>query len=302
MARRTATRRQHRQRHNPAPASAPTPTLPPAAEPVLTPTPEPPQILPPATQPVQPLPPAPPAPVPADPPSNPTPETPAPETAAPLLDAGFEKSFFNWNLAGVGDVAPSVVADIVRSGSSSCKVVLTGSQNRSELIFGGNGGGSTSGTVKFAEGDEYYYGFSFYIDSMVYGKPGAHNLIMQFKGNDSGSPGFGLMLWDYQGHRGLWSHGQGMGGDRFLAPIAEHEWHDVVIHFEVSRVGAGSYELYLDGALIDARSQTSMLVSGATYGYIKDGLYRNGGKIPGTSEIRLDAARLGTSFSSVAAS
>jgi len=219
-----------------------------------------------------------------------------------MLESNFESGLSGWNTAGVGEAMPTVVNDIVRSGSKSAKVVLTGSQDRSELIFGGNGSGSTSGTRKFSEGDEYWYGFSFYIQSMVYGHPGAHNLIMQLKGNDSGSPGFGLLLWDYQGHRGLWSHGTGMGGDRFLAPAAEQQWHDVVIHFKVSRVGAGFYELYLDGNLVDSRSNTSLLVPEASYGYIKNGLYRNGGNIPGSSEIRLDSARLGTSLASVAGS
>ncbi len=219
-----------------------------------------------------------------------------------MLESNFESGLTGWNTAGVGEATPTVVSDIVRSGSKSAKVILTGSQDRSELILGGNGTGSTAGTRKFAEGDEYWYGFSFYIQSMVYGRPGAHNLIMQFKGDDSGSPGFGLLLWDYQGHKGLWSHGAGMGGDRFLAPAAEQQWHDVVIHFKVSRVGAGFYELYLDGKPIDSLSNTSMLVPEAGYGYIKNGLYRNGGNIPGTSEIRLDAARLGTSLASVTGS
>jgi len=224
-----------------------------------------------------------------------------------VLDAGFENGLFNWNTAGVGESTPTVVNDTVRSGGWSSRVALTGSQDRSELILGGNGGGSTSGMVEFDEGDEYFYGFSFYIESMVYGEPGAHNLIMQFKGDDDGSPAFGLQLWDYEGDdgeyednpKGLWSHGPSMDGDRFLAPVGEHEWHDVTIHFKASAVGAGFYELYLDGDLIDSRSGVSMIADGASYAYIKDGLYRNGGEIPGTSELRLDAAKLGPTWDSV---
>jgi len=209
----------------------------------------------------------------------------------------------------VGEVVPTVVSDIARSGSKSADVVLTGNQGRSELILGGNGSGSTSQVARFGESAEYWYGFSFYIQSMVYGRPGAHNLIMQFKGNDSGSPAFGLALWDYAGDdgqyranpKGLWSHGTGMGGDRFLAPAAERQWHDVAIHLEASRTGAGSYEVYLDGTLVDSRTDTSTLPAAASYGYIKSGLYRNGGKLTGTSEIRLDSAKLGTSIASVTA-
>jgi len=224
---------------------------------------------------------------------------------APLVEADFEHGLSGWNIAGVGDVVPKVATDIVREGAKSSAIRLTGEQGRSELIFGGNGSGSTAGTVQFREGDEYFYGFSFYIQSMVYGGPGAHNLIMQFKSDDGGSPNFGLQLWDYAGDdgvsggRGLWSHGGAMGGDRFLAPVAERTWHDVVIHFKASSQGAGFYEVYLDGALIDSRSGVSMIVPGANYAYIKDGLYRNGGEIPGTSEIRLDAAKLGETLESV---
>jgi len=201
-----------------------------------------------------------------------------------------------------------VAGDIVRSGSKSAKVILTGSQDRSELILGGSGTANVDNTVRFFEGNEYWYGFSFYIQSMVYGRPGAHNLIMQFKSADSGSPNFGLQFWNYNGDngeyrsnpKGLWSHGQSMGGDRFLAPVAERAWHDVALHFKASSSGAGFYEVYLDGTLVDARQGVSMIVPGAPHAYIKNGLYRNGGTIPGTSEIRLDAAKLGASRASIA--
>ncbi len=230
-------------------------------------------------------------------------------TEAGVLEAGFEEGLLNWNTAGVGETLPTVVDDTERSGLHSGRFVLTGDEDRSELILGGNGGGSTNGMIEFGEGAEYWYGFSFEIDQMVYGHPGAHNLIMQFKGNDEGSPAFGLQLWDYEGDegeyadepKGLWSEGPAMDGNRFLAPVAEHEWHDVAIHFKASAVGAGFYEVFLDGNLIDSRSGVSMIADGASFAYIKDGLYRNGGAIPGTSEIHLDAARLGHSQAEVSA-
>jgi Polysaccharide lyase len=230
--------------------------------------------------------------------------------AANPFDAGCDGSLVNWNTAGVGESMPTPAGDIVRSGSGSCRVALSETQDRSELIFGGNGGASTAGMFEFREGDEYWYGFSFYIVSMTYGRPGAHNLIMQFKGEGEGSPAFGLQLWDYEGDdgeyednpRGLWSHGPSMGGDRFLAPVPEQTWHDVAIHFRASSSSAGFYEVYLDGNLIDSRGGVSMIADGASYAYVKDGLYRNGDEIPGSSEIRLDAARLGSSLSSVSPS
>jgi len=235
------------------------------------------------------------------------PSSPAPPATDGTLDAGFESGLMNWNTAGTGEAVPTVTSDIVRSGASAADVVLTGSEGRSELILGGNGGASTTGMVKFTEGEERYYAFSFYIQSMVYGEPGAHNLFMQFKSDGEGSPNFGLQLWDYAGDdgesggRGIWSEGDAMGGNRFLAPVSEHQWHDVVIHFKASKLDAGFYEIFLDGQLIDSRSGVSMIRPDRSYGYIKNGLYRNGEEIPGTSELRLDAARLGTSWDSVAA-
>jgi len=191
-------------------------------------------------------------------------------------------------------VVPTVVGDVVRAGTRSAAVVLTGSQNRSELTLGGNGGGS--GTIGFSEGDERYYGFSFNVLEMTYGRAGAHNLVMQLKSDGEGSPAFGLQLWDSAGRRGLWSHGRAMGGDRYLAPIAHGAWQDVVVHFRASSQDAGSYELYLNGQLLDARHGVSTIVPGHHMAYIKNGIYRNGAEIPGRSDIRLDAARLGSTW------
>jgi hypothetical protein len=285
----------------PPPALEPIPVSNPASPPEPAPPPKNPTPSP-VPEPEQPPPaPEPPAPDPEPPPVV-TPPDPAP---AALIEADFENGLQGWNTAGAGDVVPKVATDIVREGAKSSAVRLTGQQDRSELILGGNGGGSTAGTIQFREGDEYFYGFSFYIETMVYGEPGAHNLIMQFKSNDGGSPNFGLQLWDYAGDdghsggRGLWSHGPAMAGDRFLAPVAEQAWHDLVIHFRASSVGAGFYEVYLDGRQIDSRNGVSMIVPGASFAYIKDGLYRNGDEIPGTSEIRLDAAKLGDTMESV---
>jgi polysaccharide lyase-like protein len=296
---RKSSRRDRRHDPKPTPAPAPAPTPDPTPVPEPSPTPEPTPVPEPTPTPApEPTPVPEPTPTPAPEPTPvPTP-TPTP-IVAPLLDASFESGLANWNLAGVGDVNPTVVTDIVRSGTKSAKVVLTGSQNRSELILGGSGGGSTSGTVEFREGVERYYGFSINVQQMTYGKPGAHNLFMQFKSDGTGSPAFGLQLWDYQGKRGLWSHSSAMGGDRYLAPLSHNQWHDVVIHFKASSTGNGFYRLYLDGQLVDSRDNVSMILDGHGYGYIKNGIYRNGGSIPGTSDIRLDAARLGTTLGSV---
>jgi hypothetical protein len=272
-----------------AAASAPSPASP--ASPASAPAPAPAPVSAPSPAPV-------PTPAPAP--------TPAPEPApAPgvQLDAGFESGLKGWNTAGVGEVQPAVVKGSARSGTGSCRMALSGTQNRSELILGGSGNGNFD-PVEFSEGSEYWYGFSFDVESMVYGRPGAHNLIMQFYSAGFG-PNFGLQLWDYAGDdgisggKGLWSHGGAMGGDRYLSPLSEGQWHDVQIHFKASSRGAGFYQVYLDGKLIDSRENVSMISPGSEYAYIKDGLYRNGGQIPGPAEIRLDAAKLGSSQSAV---
>jgi Polysaccharide lyase/Ricin-type beta-trefoil lectin domain-like len=223
----------------------------------------------------------------------------------PLIDAGFESLLRNWDTAGVGEVVPAVVNSDWRTGTHSANFKLTGSQDRSELILGGEGNANLDLPVLFTEGDEYYYGFAFKILSMTYGKAGAHNLIMQFKSDeDEGSedgPNFGLQLWNYEGNKGLWTNGAGAMGEktRFLSEVSEKQWHDVVIHFVASSTGEGSYELYLDGVKIDSKENVSMIVPGREFAYIKNGLYRNGGTNPGTSEILLDNAKLGTTFASV---
>ena len=238
-----------------------------------------------------------------EPPKQEPPPTSEPPAVPALYEAGFEDGLEGWNTAGVGEVVPIVTTGIVREGEHASTVRLTGNDDRSELILGGNGTGSTRGTIEFSEGDEYWYGFSFYISAMVYGHPGAHNLIMQFKSDGTGSPLFGLQLWDVNGKKGLWTGGPAQeingSGERFLAAVPEDVWHDVQIHFKASEVGAGFYEVFLDGNLIDAQSGVTMIVPGRNIAYIKTGLYRNGDEIPGTSELKIDAAKLGTTRESV---
>lgn len=225
------------------------------------------------------------------------------DSLTPRLAAGFEEGLRGWNIAGVGEVVPTVVGGDARTGRKACRIVLTGRQERSELILGGNGGGSAGNEIEFGEGGEGWYGFSFKILRMVYGHPGAHNLIMQFKSDGTGAPNFGLQLWNYAGEKGLWTGGLSQqiahGGERFLAPLAKGRWHDVQLHFRASSHGAGSYRLFLDGRLVDSHRHVSMIVPGHSSAYIKTGLYRNGDQIPGGSEILLDSVKLGPTRESV---
>jgi hypothetical protein len=272
------------------------PKPPPAEEPPA----EEPQTPPPAEEPPAEEPPAeePQTPPPAEEPPAEEPQTPPPSEPAvpPLIDAGFENGLNNWSTAGVGEVTPTVVEDIVETGDRSGRVVLTGSENRSELILA-----DRKEIIEMPPGTERWYSFAINVCAMVYGHPGAHNVIMQLKSSNEGSPRVSLGLWDYQGKRGLWTEGPAMDGNRFLAPLSESAWHDVTVHFKVTTGNTGFYEVYLDGKLVDSRDDITVLREGATSAYIKTGLYRNGDEIPGLSEIRVDSAKLGTTRESVEA-
>ena len=239
---------------------------------------------------------------PVEPPSPP----PTPEPAEkPLYESGFEEGLKGWNTAGVGEVVPTVVTSPVAEGAHSARFVLTGEQDRSELIFGGDGGGGME-AIEVKPGESFWYGFSYYINQMVYGQPGGHNILMQFKGADEESPLFGLQLWDYAGEKGVWTSGTSMekdkSGERFLAPISEKAWHRFVVLIGCSKTGNGFYQVSLDGldgAVIDTNSGVSTLESDAAYGYIKNGIYRNGATVSGTSEVFFDDARFGKTYASV---
>ncbi len=228
---------------------------------------------------------------------------------APLVTATFTDGLVGWSAAGVGEVLPQVLPGPGLDGEPAARFRLTDEEDRSELIFGGNGGSGGAGIREFLEGDEYWYGFAFYIGQMVWGHPGSQNLIMQLKSDGTGSPNLGLQLWDWSGEggapggRGLWSEGVAMsvGGDehRFLAPVSEREWHQVQVRFRASSAGEGGYEVFLDGTLVDSGSGVSTIVPGHRYAYIKNGIYRDGAVIPGTSELWLRGGKLGESRQSV---
>ncbi|HEU4735464.1 MAG TPA: heparin lyase I family protein [Solirubrobacterales bacterium] len=238
----------------------------------------------------------------ANPPAATAPVAPPPSSApaGPQFVANFENGLTGWSTSALGDSIPRVVTGTVRDGSRSAVVRLTGDQSRSQLVLGGDGG--YDGAVQIHEGDEYAFAFSFYIEKMVYGAPGADNLLMQVRSDASEDQMFGLQLWDYaveNGGRGLWSSGEAVSGDRFLGAAAEKAWHDVIVRFKASSQGAGYYEVYLDGQLVDARSDVSLIAAGSGYAQIEVGLFRDGELVQGTSEIRIDAAKFGTTLESV---
>lgn len=174
-----------------------------------------------------------------------------------------------------------------------------------QSLFDEDDGASDVVTVQVVEGEEYAFAFSFQILQMVYGEPGADNLIVHLNSDASEAPSFGLQLWDYaadewQGDwRGLWASGEAVGDDRFLAPVSEREWHDVIVHFEASSLGTGYYEVFLDGEPVDARSGVSLIAPGSSSAQVELGLFRDGERVQGTSEILFDAAKLGSTVASV---
>lgn len=224
--------------------------------------------------------------------------SPAAAAGGPYFSAGFEHGLAGFNLAGVGEVIPQVFHGAARSGNSSCKFTLQGSEERSELILGGDRPGE-HGEIDFFSGQKVWLGFSFKILTMDYGHPGAHNLIMQFKGEGDGSPELGLSLWDVDGKRGFYSAGDAMNHERFLAPAPERQWHDVAILIGASNDGAGFYRVFLDGRLLEARSHVSTIPPGRRSAYIKLGLYRNARELQGDSSLLIDSVALGNTRESV---
>lgn len=226
----------------------------------------------------------------------------APQPTEPVItDAESEE-----DASGTSRAAPRAARPATSGGPSAGRdpvaVRLIGDEDSSEPILAGEGDGRP---VQIREGHEYALAFSFSIQSMVYGEPGAPNLIMRMIGDAGPSSSFGLQLWDYagadgsSGGRGLWSAGDAMGGDRFLAPVSERSWHDVVVLFSASSEGAGYYALYLDHQPVEVRVGVSMIPPGSSYAQAEIGLFRNGDRIPGFSEIWVDAVTLGETLGPV---
>lgn len=152
--------------------------------------------------------------------------------------------------------------------------------------------GSPDDGVEVQDGDEHAFAFSFYLQPTVYSAPGTENLLMRFIGEGSESPSFGLQLWDGGGQQGLWASGDAMGGERFLAPVAEGVWHEAVVYFKASSEEAGFYLLMLDGQPIDARAWVSLIDPESSYAQIEVGLFREGERVIGPADIFFGPTRL----------
>ncbi len=178
-----------------------------------------------------------------------------------------------------------------------------GSQPPRPVPAGGPGpiGGVVWGPVQIYEGDEYAYSFSFYIEPEAYRAPGEDNLILRFADEADESHSLGLQLWDDGSgtQRGLWASGDAMGGERFLAPVAEGAWHQVVLCFEASSEDDGLYLLLLDGEPIDTHAWVSLIESAGGYGLLEAGLFRDGEPVDDPSAVLFGSAHLGETLESV---
>ncbi len=162
-------------------------------------------------------------------------------------------------------------------------------------------GGTILGPVEVYDGDEYAYSFSFYIRPEAYRAPGEDNLILRFADEAGEEHSLGLQLWDDGSgtQRGLWASGEAMGGERFLAPVAQRAWHQVVLYFEASSEDDGLYLLLLDGEPIDTGAWVSLIDPASDHGLLEAGLFRNGERVESSPEIFFGAARLGETLESV---
>lgn len=169
-----------------------------------------------------------------------------------------------------------------------------GSPGRGTAGMGPIGEGAEA--IEIREGDEYALSFSFYVEPTAYRMPGADNLILRFRGESSEAPSFGLQLWDDgSGQRGLWSSGEAMDGERFLASVAEGIWHEVVVCFSASSGGDGFYLLLLDGQPVDARAWISLIEPGSSYALVDTGLFRDEGDA-GPADVTFEPTRLSDSL------
>lgn len=208
-------------------------------------------------------------------------------------------------------VAPEPVVEPVTASVPAPPPAAPAAPAHVPTVLGGRPGGpSTAGTgeigggseepVEIREDGEYAFAFSFYLQPTAYRAPGDENLILRFVGEPGEPPTFGLQLWDdgSGGQRGLWSSGEAMGGERFLAPLAEGAWHRVVVYFQASSEDDGLYLLLLDGEAIDARAWVSLLPESGV-AQIEVGLFREGERVVGSPDVLFGPTELGESLESV---
>jgi hypothetical protein len=192
---------------------------------------------------------------------------------------------------------PIVIAEI-KKGLGGSGGGTGGPRTAGGVVRGGLRSGV--GPIPVVEGHEYVLAFSFEIEESVFEQPGTENLLLRVLSEGAEVPALGLQLWEFPGSewysaevaRGLWSSGSAMGGERFLAPLSADAWHELAIHFTASSEASGFYEVFLDGVPIDARSGVSLIAPEGASTQIEAGLFREGERVPGTSDVRFGGAKL----------
>jgi hypothetical protein len=160
--------------------------------------------------------------------------------------------------------------------------------------------GEPGSAIEVAEGEEGAFAFSFLTQPTAYRTPGDEDLIVRFAGGVGGNPSFGLQLWDDgSGQRGLWSSGDAMGGERFLAPLADGKLHRVVVDFKASSDGDGFYLVLLDGEPVDARAWVRLIEPGSSSASIEAGLFRDGERVEGASDVLFGPSEFAATLESV---
>lgn len=116
--------------------------------------------------------------------------------------------------------------------------------------------------LEVGAGDEGSVSYSFVVGPTSYTAPGEDSSILRFADPSGEAPTFALQLWDDgAGQQGLWSSGAAMGGERFLAPLAEGA-HELTVEYVASSEEEGLYRVSLDGQTVDWRAWVSLLPPG----------------------------------------
>lgn len=154
--------------------------------------------------------------------------------------------------------------------------------------------------IELNDGDELALSFFFYIEPIAYRTPGEENIVLRLGDELGGPPRLGLQLWDDgDAQRGLWSSGTAVDAERFLAPVSEGQWHQVVIYLKASSDDDGFYLLLLDGEPIDARGWISLIDAEGGSAELGVGLFRDGARVLDARDVFFGPTLAGESLEAV---
>jgi hypothetical protein len=158
-----------------------------------------------------------------------------------------------------------------------------------------------AGVTQVREGDQRALSFFFYARPTAYRLPGEENLIVRFSGEANEMPSFALQLWDDGSgdQRGLWASGEAIDGERFLAPVVDGMWHELVLYFQASSEEDGFYLAFLDGEPIDVGAGISLIDAESGCAQVEVGLFRSGAPVTGASDVFFASTQVGESLESV---